>query len=357
MMRYLRKRYLALFVLVVMISSASSFLITVGVGEYLASHAADQEVRRITAVALRELLTPLFALLLLGGTIGFITRRMASPIEAICTATREIAAGNFAVRLPELSRRDEVGQLSEHFNRMAAELQANEYMRKDFIANVSHEFTTPLAVMGGYAALLENNDLSAAERQHYAAVIRRECERLSGLTQNILLLSKLENQSIQERPTVFSLDEQLRQAILFLQPRWGEKEIVFQPELNAVSCRGNEELLWLVWMNLLGNAVKFSHVGGSIEVQLYARERDIHVVIRDQGIGMDENVCRRACEQFFQGDHSHVHEGSGLGLTLAMRIVELHHGSLSLSSEPGCGTTVRVLLPCCCMDAAHTSKH
>lgn len=345
MMRYLRKRYIALFALVVMISSLLSFFLSGGLGAFIGSHTADREVRMIATIALRELLTPAFSLLFIGAVIAFITKRMASPIETICAATQEIAAGNFAVRLPELSRKDEVGQLSEHFNRMAAELQANEYMRKDFISNVSHEFTTPLAVIEGYAALLDSEALDETERRRYAGVIRRECERLSGLTQNILLLSKLENQSIHEQPTLFPLDEQLRQAIVFLEPKWAEKGLRFAPELRPVTCRGNADLLWLAWMNLLGNAIKFSQPGGMITVRLTAGGGEARVVIRDHGVGMDEATRCRACEQFFQGEHSHTHEGSGLGLALTKRIVELHQGSLALSSAPGRGTTASVRLP------------
>ncbi len=270
------------------------------------------------------------------------TKRMLRPISRLTEATRKVAEGDFSVRL-SVKRQDELGQLMENFNHMAQELQSIEYLQKDFISNVSHEFKTPIASIQGFATLLKSPETSEEERQEYTSIIIKESQRLSRLSQNLLRLSRLEYQQRLTADAPFSLDEQLRQTVLLLEPEWAPRGIKWLVNLESAVIRGDAELLQQVWINLLGNAIKFSPPDGEITLSLYISDV-VKVRIRDQGAGMDEATQARIFERFYQGDTSHAHEGNGLGLPLAKRIIDLHGGNLRVKSAPGHGSTFTVEL-------------
>ena len=166
--------------------------------------------------------------------------------------------------------------MTEAFNKMASELESVEMLREDFVANVSHEFKTPLTSIEGYALLLQDPNLSEEERLEYTQIIIENTKKLTSMTSNILKLSKLERQDIILKKQNFRLDEQIRQVILSLIDSWQKKEIELDIELETVSYLGDEELLGRVWKNLIENAIKFSDVGSCIEVGL--KKKSMHFV-------------------------------------------------------------------------------
>ena len=131
--------------------------------------------------------------------------------------------------------------------------------------------------------------------------------------------------------------------MLLLEPEWAPRGIKWLVNLESAVIRGDAELLQQVWINLLGNAIKFSPPDGEITLSLYISDV-VKVRIRDQGAGMDEATQARIFERFYQGDTSHAHEGNGLGLPLAKRIIDLHGGNLRVKSAPGHGSTFTVEL-------------
>jgi signal transduction histidine kinase len=291
----------------------------------------------------RVLSTVLLSLLFLSVFAYFAGNRIIRPLLSLSQAMQKVAQGNFNVRM-SVKKDDELGMLLTNFNHMVEELASIDYLQKDFITNVSHEFKTPVASISGYAKLLQSDTISEAEHKEYAQIIISEAQRLSRLSANLLRLAKLENQSSLEETAVFSLDEQLRVAIVLLEPEWQKKSIVWDIDLLQVQYRGDAELLNLVWQNLLSNAIKFSHPQGVISVSLY-RTDCIKVKIKDKGIGMDSNIQNRIFDKFYQGDISHKVEGNGLGLTLVQRIIELSRGKIKVKSIPGEGTSFTVSLP------------
>ena len=270
--------------------------------------------------------------------------KVVRPIIRISSATQEVAKGNFDIQI-ENNSKDEIGKLVENFNKMTKELKGIEYLRKDFISSVSHEFKTPIASIQGFAKLLQNNNLTEEEIREYTQIIIEETTRMSKLSSNMLNLSRLENQGMIESKTLFSLDEQIRKSILLLELEWSEKNIDFDIELDPVQFIGDEELLQQVWINLLSNAIKFSTENGKIVVRLYQVESMVKVKIIDNGIGMDEKVQKRIFEKFYKADTAHSFEGNGLGLSLVKRIIDLCNGNIYLKSNPGKGTTFTVELP------------
>jgi signal transduction histidine kinase len=264
------------------------------------------------------------------------------PVKELSRATEEITQGNFDVVIKE-KRRDEIGQLIDGFNRMAKELQDIEMMRSDFISAISHEFRTPLTSIKGYTQLLRQAE-DEAERRQYAGIILEETDRLSQLASNILLLNRLEQEGGEMMTSEFRLDEQIRKVVLLLEGLWSKKNLELEIDLQELSFCGNEQLLFQVWLNILDNAIKFSHYGGCLEIRLYEKSGYITCSFKDYGVGISSESQRRLFEKFYKGDHSRGTSGNGLGLAIAKHIVDMHEGTIKVSSSEGRGTEVTVIL-------------
>ena len=286
----------------------------------------------------------LFSIIVFMLIIMGLSNKAMKPIVQLNNATQEVAKGNFDVVVVNDSQ-DEIGQLTESFNKMAKELKSIEYLRKDFVSNVSHEFKTPISSILGFAKLLENRNLTDEEKKEYLDIIVEESKRLSNLSTNILNLSKLESQEIVFNKSEYDLDEQMRNVILLLEPKWYEKNISFDIEMEKISLHANEDLMQQVWINLLNNAITYSHPKGVIHIKVYNEEEQAVIVIRDEGIGMDEYTKERMFEKFFKGNSSLSKEGTGLGLALVKRIIDLHHGTIEVESRPGEGTRIKLAIP------------
>lgn len=271
---------------------------------------------------------------------------LINSVNKINQAMKAIANGNLKIRLDENEEPiEEVQTMKKNFNIMAQELENTEIFREDFIRNVSHEIKTPLSTIEGYATLLQNDHLDDKTRHEYTQKILQNTKRLSALTSNILLLSKLENREIPYDFKIFSLDEQIRQCILSLETLWEQKNIEFELDLETISYDGNENLLSHVWTNIIANAIKFSYDHQTIEISLHQEKDNIIVTIKDYGVGMSEDVQKRIFEKFYQGDTSHKSAGNGLGLTLASRVVSIHKGTIEVISQQNQGTTFIITLP------------
>ncbi len=273
-----------------------------------------------------------------------VARKFISPMIKIALALNLVADGDFSVTINEKFRTREVAEMARSFNIMTSELRNTEIIHNDFITNVSHEFKTPLSAIEGYAELLQNEKLSSEKRDAYADKIIFNTKRLSALTDNVLLLSKLDNQEIIIQRTIFPLDEQIRQIVLLFENEWTNKNIEMDIQLDELSYCGNVDLLSHVWQNLIGNAVKFTVPDGKIKIKLKKETGEIKFIIKDNGPGISEKTKARIFEKFYQGDTSHAAKGNGLGLSLAKKIVDLHEGKIEVESEPGEGTTFIVTL-------------
>ena len=301
---------------------------------------------------LRNPLTLILAFYIFGFIIAtvltlYISRYILSPVEQLSDASKKVAHGDFTVQIPLDSDSDELNVTISNFNSMVRELRSIETLRDDFIANVSHEFKTPLSAIEGYAMLLQEKNLGDKEREECAKKILQSTARLNDLTGNILLLSKLDNQNYPQENTTFSLDEQIRQAILMFESVWTKKQIDIDCDMPDVSFVGPQSLLNHVWINLIGNAVKFVKGGGSgrIIVRLTPNEKNVVVTVADNGIGMDDKTIAHIFEKFYQGDTSRRSSGNGLGLALCKKIVESLHGTITAKGTPGEGSVFTVILP------------
>lgn len=284
--------------------------------------------------------------LLLGTVIAvYVGKLIVRPIQNIGNAFDELSKGNFEVKVSENEPIMEIREIAQRFNAMTYDLSHIETLRSDFVANVSHEFKTPIAAIEGYATLLQNPNLSPEKHSRYVEKILENSRRLTSLSGNILMLSKLENQEMILDKTEYRLDEQIRKCILMLETKWEAKNIEFDLDLPKQMYYGSESLLEQVWMNVIDNAVKHSKTDGVIQIKLVQEEMYLAITITDYGDGMTEEVQKHIFEKFFQGDSSRKAEGNGLGLALVKRIVELCRGKISVKSAPGEGAAFIITLP------------
>jgi len=281
-------------------------------------------------------------------TIDYIRRRQMvdKPVKQIMDALDRVMQGDFTVRIDpvkEFAGETGFNEIITAINKMTAELQGTETLRTDFIANVSHELKTPLAVMGNYATMLQQPGIFEEDRVEYAKSISEAARRLASLITNILKLNKLENQQIFPQHTEFDLSAQLCEALLQFEDAWEAKELNIETDIeDEVHIRSDAELLSLVWNNLISNAVKFTQEGGSIGVVLKAEENAVTVSVRDTGCGMTPETGKHIFEKFYQGDTSHATQGNGLGLALVKRVMDILGGEISVRSTPGQGSTFTV---------------
>ena len=273
---------------------------------------------------------------------AFLSRLFFEPIKKLRQAMGKVAEGDFTTKLSSRTRSREIQEIYSGFNLMTDELQSMEVLQTDFVSIVSHEFKTPLNAIEGYATLLQDCENLTPQQQGYVDKIVFNTQRLSSLTGSILLLSKLENQQIPTGQSRFSLDEQIRQTIVALEPAWERKNIEFDVEMASVQYFGNEALMRHVWSNLLSNAVKFSPEGGTVQIRLTQRNRAITFRIRDQGPGIPEPALAHIFNRFYQADSSHKQEGNGLGLALVDKILKLERGAVRAENctAGGCEFTV-----------------
>lgn len=296
---------------------------------------------RLPAIGAFILIASLLTGVIISAVAGSLLLR---PVKRYLSAIEEVAAGNFDIRI-EAQGPAEFSQLTTSFNKMAAELGSIETLRSDFVNNISHEYKTPIVSIRGFAKLLKRDDLPAEKREEYLDIIIAESDRLAELSNNVLLLSKLENTERLADTSSFSLDEQLRQVVLLLDHSIDEKELEMSVELTPCLIESSEDLLQQVWINLLNNAVKFTPAGGTIEVSMQCADERAHVCIADTGIGMTEEDLGPLFDKFYQGEGSRSSEGNGLGLPLVRRILELCKGTITIESEPGKGSVFTVTLP------------
>lgn len=272
---------------------------------------------------------------------------LLKPVRNLINGMDALAAGDYKIRMKAgiiMRRYPAFVEVSESFNKLAEELENTELLRSDFINNFSHEFKTPIVSIAGFAKLMKRGNLSPEQHQEYLDVIEEESIRLSYMASNVMSLTKVENQTILSDVTEFNLSEQIRSCILMLHRKWESKNLDLQLDFGEHQICANEELLKEVWINLLDNAIKFTPEGHTIRLLIIERGDTIMVDVMNTGSEISPEDQKRIFNKFFQADRSHATQGNGVGLAVVKRIVELHGGEISVSSENEV-TVFSVILP------------
>lgn len=277
----------------------------------------------------------------------FLRKHQLIFFQSLNQAIRSMSRGDFNVSVDNNPRNGPFVELADSINQMATDLGQLEKMRQEFISNVSHEIQSPLTSISGFSRALQNDQLSSEERKHYLTIIETESVRLSKLSENLLKLTSLESQHHPFEPKSYRLDKQLRNHILACEPQWVDKDIDMDIELDAVTIAADEDLLSQVWINLIHNAVKFVPVGGTIRVRVVCSGEEVVTRISNNGASIPEEDQTHIFERFYKADKSRNRTagGNGLGLSIAKKIVEMHHGTITVESGMDEMTSFIVRLP------------
>lgn len=330
--------YMIIFVGVLLITNivASTVVLMIFGFENLTILDTFNGIQKPTMIALRISLMSMVV-----GTffIYIATKFVLKPINKLSEAAKKVTDGDFSVIIPsEGIIKNEITTLMDNFNLMVKELSKIEYLHKDFVSNVSHEFKTPITAILGYAELLASPTLKEDKRLEYAEIITRQSTRLSKLSTDLLRLSELESDQITIKSEIFRLDEQILDVILLLQSEWEQKNIDMDITLEKINFIGDKALIYQVWVNIIGNAIRYTNINGNIGVKLHHVDGRIIAVIKDNGIGMTVEQQNSIFERFYRVEESRTTEGTGLGLPIAKRIIVLHGGNIYAKSELNNGT-------------------
>lgn len=289
----------------------------------------------------------LVLVLLIGSLlILFASRYIVEPLKKLTRAAKEMATGNLLVRLNH-KRKDDIGELMDSFNYMARELQKSDKVREDFVSNISHEIQSPLTSIRGFTKAIRDDVIPPESQKEYLDIIYQESLRLSHLSENLLRLASLDSEHHPFQPDVYKLDEQLRQTVLLLEPQWKEKDLIIHLDLEPCEIKADNDLFEQVWQNLINNAIRYSDIGGLIDVKIESTPQLVKVFIRDTGHGIKDEELSFIFDRFYMIDKARKHsrEGNGLGLSIVKKILMLHGCNIEVTSKEGQGSTFMVNIP------------
>ena len=338
------RRYAVFFLLIAFVITCCMLLFLYTMQIFVEISFTERGIRTAAALTMGNVLF----LSLLCTVIDAVRRRfmVERPVRQIIKGAEKLMRGDFSARIEPIrgfTGEDGFDIIIDCFNRMAEELSGVETLRTDFIANVSHELKTPLAVMQNYGTMLQNPGLTEVQRMEYAKAITEQSRRLADLITNILKLNRLENQQIYPAAKRYNLGEQLAECLLNFESTWEKKSIDIEADLEEeVFIQSDDELLSLVWNNLFSNAFKFTEAHGTVSVSLKTEEDYAVVRVSDTGCGISPKTGKHIFEKFYQGDTSHATQGNGLGLALVKRVVDIVGGDISVESKVGKGSTFTV---------------
>lgn len=275
----------------------------------------------------------------------FLAKGITRPIEEIQSTAIQLADGQYKKRI-NMKRDDELGQLAQSLNTLAAEIVRKEQVKNDFISSISHELRTPLTSIRGWAAILKETDPEEKDvMMEGFSIIESETERLSKMVEELLDFSRYISGRITLKKDQFDITSTCKGILKQMEPRAQKQEIHLINEVNdhVVLIMADEDRIRQVLINLIDNAIKFTDPGGWVLLEARKNYPNYEIIVSDNGVGMDENELRLAKEKFYKGKHSNSH--SGLGLSIAEEIIKLHNGEIQIVSEKYVGTSIRIFIP------------
>lgn len=282
--------------------------------------------------------------LLMLATGFYFVKSIVLPVRQISEIARDYAEGNFSDRI-EKQHDDELGELCDSINFMAGALENTEKMKNEFISSVSHELRTPLTAIQGWSETLCEMGDDPETFQKGMRVITGETQRLSQMVEELLDFSRIEDGRFTLNKETTDILAELGEAVLIYTERARDLGIEFEydePDMLPFVF-GDAARLRQVFINIIDNAVKYSNEGGKVSIEAFDEDREVVVLISDNGVGISAADLPRVKEKFYKANQTR--RGSGIGLAVASEIVEMHGGKLILNSELGKGTTVMIRLP------------
>lgn len=275
--------------------------------------------------------------------VSYITGKMTKPITEMNKIVMRYSKGEFDLRVNSEGS-DEVAQLGNSFNIMAAELNTLEEARRSFVANVSHELRSPLTSMRGFLEAMQDGTISPEDYSKYLDIVINENKRMTSMVNDLLDLARIESGQVAVKREVFDINELMARTMITFEARVDAKklnvELDLKPEkLNVEADTGQ---IAQVVRNLIDNAIKFTPDGGSIQLITRLKKQQAYITVRDSGKGIDEESIPHLFERFYKAEKAHTpgeSSGTGLGLAIVKRIIDQHDQNITVESELGKGTS------------------
>lgn len=304
------------------------------------SHAYQQVLYMI-------LLTFTITIAIAGIIIWFLSAKITAPLRDMNDIALKYAKGDFSQSV-QIASKDEIGQLGESFNHMAAELNSLEETRKAFIANVSHDLRTPLTSIKGFLIALLDDTIPSNQRKEFYLLMKDETERVIKLVNDTLDMSQLEAGQVTLRQTSYNLTKQLQLIAVKLEPHLANKELEIQiiPDNLEIMVVADRDRIEQALINLLQNAIQVSANHQDIQVFLEKKAEDVVIRVMDNGEGISEENLERIWERFYKTDKARSGKtGVGIGLSIVKSIMDLHGTTIKVESKIGEGTVFSFALP------------
>ncbi len=278
----------------------------------------------------------------------FFTEIVYFPLRKITTATEQYAAGNMHYEL-QLESEDEMGYLASTLSYMASEIAKGEDNQKKLVANVSHDFRSPLTSIRGFLEAMLDGTIPSKDHPKYMGIVLNETERLIKLTNSLLTLNNLNTKGMILEKTVFDLNEVIRSVVTSFEPSCKNKGISIDLILTGevMPVKADIGKIQQVLYNLLDNAIKFSHHNSSIKIETYEKHSKVFVSVKDSGIGIPKDSIKQIWNRFYKTDLSRGKDkkGTGLGLSITREIIQSHDENINVISTEGVGTEFVFSLP------------
>ncbi len=304
---------------------------------------ADSQIR-VIVFALISVGAVIILLISLSGM--YFVRSIVVPVRKLTVSAKRISGGDFDVRI-EKTQDDEIGQLIDNINIMAEELGNADRMKNDFISSVSHELRTPLTSIKGWAETLQVGDQDRATAEKGMSVIIKEASRLSGIVEELLDFSRIQNNRLSLIIKKIDLLAEIEEAVFMFTERakTENKKLVYNEPAMISPVMGDVNRLKQVFINIIDNALKYTDANGNINVNVKEIENFICVCVEDNGCGIPTEHLPHVKKKFYKANK--VIRGSGIGLALVDEIVTMHGGTLNIESTENKGTKVTVKIPIC----------
>ena len=270
----------------------------------------------------------------------YTSKRQSEPLLEIAAAARRFAHGDFAARVADEGREDEIGELTESFNMMAESLEKSDQLRSEFVANLSHELKTPMTTIAGFADGILDGTIPKDQQDKYLATISSETKRLSRLVRQMLQMSKIQSvDTVALLSRNFNLSEVIMRTLLTFEGKITQQGLDVDAQLpeESILVRGDEDSITQVVYNLLDNAIKFSERGTTLCICLWKQSGKAFVSIKNRGETISPQELPFIFDRFHKTDKSRSldRDGVGLGLSIVKTILNNHNEDISVTSKDG----------------------
>ncbi len=307
-------------------------------------HATVSQINELLGNIYSIVLIPCLVIIVIAFVfLAVVSKRVLTPVKKLSVVANEYSKGNLDVRT-EIHSNDEIGQLAQSMEYMADELAKLEDYRRDFVSNISHDFRSPLTSIKGYIEAMKDGTIPPEKQERYLDIVLNETQRLTKLTQGLLDLNNLENYGPYLKLKDFAIIEVINATLNTFEIKCIEKGVAIYLNNHAEETvvMADKTKIQQVIYNLIDNALKFTPKGKKIYVTVTDKEKDdkVHISVKDEGMGMDEETQKKIFIRFYKGDSSRGKDktGSGIGLAITKEIIKAHHEVITVTSKVDEGT-------------------